>query len=118
MRQVSHEAVMLQEVLAERLQDLQTQLLLRSAVATDQVLMDTAIGAMVLRYAVVKMGVGQDVELLKQLEGAIDGGNVDLWKAGRHSTMDRLCRKMPVYILDGLEHELALGRHALPTVSK
>jgi 4-amino-4-deoxychorismate lyase len=59
------------------------------------------------RGAVAQMGMAHQPDLLEQLEGAIDRGEVDIG----HGRTDLLRRRMPESA-DGLEHLVPLRRHA------
>src|SRR5262249_33443989 len=115
MGQVCLEAVASPKIGPQRLQNREFELLLRAAATADQVLMETLVGAVVLGDAVVEVGVRHQAEILEQLQGAIDGRDVDLREARRDASVDGLDRDVSIDFLDCLEDELALRRHALAT---
>ena len=84
-------------------------LLDRAAVAADQVHVVVVGGDRVGRGAVPEVGVADQAELLEQLEGPVDGRDVDPGRRLAHRR-DDLVRRGVAELADGLEHQLPLRR--------
>src|SRR3954465_8974405 len=89
------------------LDDLCRHLLDASALPADEVEVVRVVGGVVGRRAVAEMGVGDEAELLEQLERAIDGRDVDA-AGGAAYPLGDLVGGGVAERGDGLEDELAL----------
>jgi hypothetical protein len=92
-----------------------------AAISTDEMQVGFLISVMVGRRAMTKMRMTDQAKFFEQVEGSIDGRDVDRGGCLPDLRQDLLGRRMPE-CLHGLEHQLPLGRqpvaprpeHALP----
>jgi hypothetical protein len=95
----------------EGLERAEGDLLLRAALAADEVTVPLDVGAMPTGDAIVEMGVGHVAQILERLEVPVDGRGIDLRMARADLARDLLRRGVVTRALERIEHEAALHRH-------
>ena len=116
--EVRLEAVASLQFVGERLEHIQRELRFRAASAADHMVVSGRVGALVLRYTVMKMGVPYGTQLLQDFKCAIDSGDVDVGERAHDLLMDLVGREMSMGCRDNVEDELALWCHAQSALSK
>jgi hypothetical protein len=112
MGQVGGEAVAALESVAERTKHIQIEFSFAAAAAADQVLVLALGRQVVASHARVEVGVAQQAELLQHLQRAIHGRDVHVGEPRSDLLVQALGRHVALGGGNGLENQLALGRHA------
>ena len=97
----------------ERLERAEGNLLLRAALAANEMAMSLDVRAMPSRHAIVEMGVSHIPEILKGFEVAVDRRGIDLRMARADVARDLFRRGVMPRALERVEHQTALNRHPL-----
>lgn len=118
MRQVRLKAVAPPELLRQRLQHIQLQLSVNAAPTAHHVVMPRGVRSLVLRHAIVKMGVPHDAQLFEHFERAVDGRDVDIRKDADDLLIHLVDRDVSVHRGDGVEDQLSLWRHPQSALSE
>ena len=107
-RQVRLEPVPPVELVREWLKDLELQLGVRPAATAHHVIVSCGVRPLVLRDAVVKVGVPHNTKLFEYFERAVDGGDVDVWKHAHDVLVYLVGRNVPVHARNGVKDQLPL----------
>lgn len=108
MADVDQERLLLLQRGGERGEQVRRDVIDHTADTTYEVYVLFSGDAVIRRCAVGQVCVGHQTEFLKQLESAVNGGDVDPGRSLGHLRVNLIRRRMPQRV-DRLEHQLALG---------
>lgn len=102
MSQVSSEIILPDQLLPECVEQGVIQVGDCPTFLADEMVMVSFLGGVVADPAITKIGFGYQSHRLEQLQGAIDGGDVEMGVAGFDLSIDLLSAEVPLTVFNGV----------------